>query len=243
MRKTPGKQQPTVPEKTDSLPAYTVIRSRRKTLALCVKKDATLEARAPIGYSEVAIRAFVLQKQAWISAAVERRRKILRAQEGCALSEMSLLTLRGKQYPLIFGDGLKTGFSGSVFYAPAGLTGDPLRAQLIEVYRTLAQAYITGRTVELAKTMRAQPVSVQIGSAKFQWGSCTAKGALRFSWRLILLGDALIDYVIVHELAHLTQLNHSLRFWEIVQRTVPDYPVKRAELRQAARALEGAGWL
>ncbi|MCY4560018.1 MAG: M48 family metallopeptidase, partial [Chloroflexi bacterium] len=70
-----------------------------------------------------------------------------------------------------------------------------------------------------------------------RWGSCAADGTLRFNWRVMLLEPALIDYIVVHELAHLTHMNHSPAFWELVCQTIPDARHRRKRLRETSRAL------
>jgi predicted metal-dependent hydrolase len=74
--------------------------------------------------------------------------------------------------------------------------------------------------------------SVRITDAKERWGSCNAAGSLNFAWRLVMAPPPVIDYVIVHELAHLVEMNHSQRFWGLVGRILPDYAVRRKWLRE-----------
>lgn len=73
--------------------------------------------------------------------------------------------------------------------------------------------------------------NVRIGNQKSRWGSCSSSGTLSFNWRLIELPDSLTDYIIVHELAHLLQPNHSPRFWAEVERVLPDWRERRTSLR------------
>lgn len=78
-----------------------------------------------------------------------------------------------------------------------------------------------------AAVMGVRPARVKITSAKTRWGSCSSKGVICFSWRLMQKPDAFIEYVVVHELAHLRELNHSARFWAIVGSVLPDYQQRR----------------
>jgi len=84
---------------------------------------------------------------------------------------------------------------------------------------------------EYAISMGVSPSGIRIGSAKKSWGSCTAKGLLTFSWRLMMAPPGAIEYVVVHELSHLKQLNHSKAFWAVVEGVMPDWKDRRKELR------------
>ena len=102
----------------------------------------------------------------------------------------------------------------------------------ISYYKKQARKIILGRIAYYAPSMGVSPAIVRIGSAKRSWGSCTSAGKLSFSWRLMLAGPDEIDYVVVHELAHLKQLNHSKAFWEIVAAVLPDHKERRKRLRR-----------
>ena len=72
---------------------------------------------------------------------------------------------------------------------------------------------------------------------KTRWGSCSQKGNLNFNWKLVLMPQALLDYVVVHELAHRKEMNHSARFWAIVEQELPDYQKRRNELKKLGQFL------
>lgn len=83
-----------------------------------------------------------------------------------------------------------------------------------------------------SKIMRVNPSSVKIGKAKSYWGCCTSKNNIIFSYRLFNLEEEMINYVIVHELAHIKEHNHSSAFWKEVESVIPDYKHVRKKLSQ-----------
>ena len=84
---------------------------------------------------------------------------------------------------------------------------------------------------------RGEMSRVLIRDQRQRWGSCAPDGTLRFNWRAVMLKPTLIEYVVVHELAHLTHRNHSTDFWDFVSRAMPDAQQRRIRLREEGRAL------
>ncbi len=101
-------------------------------------------------------------------------------------------------------------------------------------YRSQAEQFFVRRVAHFAPLLDVVPRAVKLTEAKTQWGSCTAQGLVRLNVQLIKLPERLIDYVVVHELAHLRELNHSASFWRVVESVCPDYASLRAELKAVA---------
>ena len=99
-------------------------------------------------------------------------------------------------------------------------------------YQREAEVLFRQRVAHYAPLMRVSPGVVALSSARTQWGSCTARGTVRLNWHLVKMPLRLIDYVVVHELAHLIEMNHSPAFWEVVAAVLPDYQRRRSELRR-----------
>jgi predicted metal-dependent hydrolase len=96
----------------------------------------------------------------------------------------------------------------------------------------LAKRDFAARARALAARLGKSVTRVGVRDPKSRWGSCSSKGALSFSWRLVFAPEAVIDYVVAHEVAHLVEMNHSPRFWRVVASLVPDSAVPRAWLRR-----------
>ena len=101
-------------------------------------------------------------------------------------------------------------------------------------YRQEAERLFAERVAHYASLLKVAPRAIRLSSAKTQWGCCTARGTVRLNQQLIKLPLRLIDYVVVHELAHLREMNHSAAFWEVVGSICPDYARLRRELKSIA---------
>ena len=211
---------------------YTLIRSDRKTLAVYITDEATVVARAPLKMPKADIDRFIELKKAWISAHLAAKTAQNGRKTSFCLKYSDKILFRGAEYPIIARNGNKAGFDGESFYMPDGYDGDKIRDTAVQVYKLLAQKLLAAKTAEYAKKMSVKPASVRINSAKTRWGSCSGKNGINFSWRLVLASDDVIDYVVVHELAHTFQHNHSKEFWAVVASYAPEYKQHRAWLRK-----------
>lgn len=94
-----------------------------------------------------------------------------------------------------------------------------------------ANEVIPKKVKYFSELMGVTPKSIRIGNAKSYWGCCSVDNRINFSWRLMMLEDKIIDYVVVHELSHIKEHNHSKKFWNEVERVVPDYKILRNRLK------------
>ena len=81
--------------------------------------------------------------------------------------------------------------------------------------------------------MQLAPTSIKLANAKKRWGSCDSAGNILFNWRILMLPPVLIDYIIIHEFAHLVEMNHSSNFWEIVASIMPNWKENRELLKKS----------
>lgn len=98
-------------------------------------------------------------------------------------------------------------------------------------YRRQARERLGQRTAYFARQMGVSYGRITIRAAKTRWGSCSGRGNLNFHWKLVLMPPEVLDYVVVHELAHRKEMNHSPAFWAEVARVLPDYQERRAWLK------------
>jgi predicted metal-dependent hydrolase len=107
---------------------------------------------------------------------------------------------------------------------------DAIRAAVVKWYRRHAQSNFSARIDEFATRLHVPRPRLFLSSARTRWGSCNARCEIRLNWRLIQATQPTIDYVVVHELAHLVEMNHSRQFWSLVESVCPYYRDACAEL-------------
>jgi len=113
----------------------------------------------------------------------------------------------------------------------------PLSEQDRARYIKIARDVFAQKTAYYANIMHVTYGRIAIREQKTRWGSCSAQGNLNFNWRLIFAPAGVLDYVVVHELAHRREMNHSARFWAVVEETMPDYRKYKKWLAENGRSL------
>ena len=188
---------------------YTLKRSRRKSIAVVIA-GGVVEVRAPLCASACDINSFVLAKRGWINKKlIEFEQKTSKIKPVLAYE---VFLLHGRVEPLVFKDNTL--------------------ASIKKFYLKYAKVYLLNRLSEIANALGFNYNCAFISSAKSRWGSCDVKGNIRLNWRLLLLPHHIQDYVIIHELCHLKQLNHSKQFWASVQAILPNYKKTKKELKE-----------
>ena len=207
--------------------------SKRKTFALVVDVKGTLIVRAPVGATRRQVNEVVDAHRSWIE---EKQAEALRKQQSqrtLRFEEGETFLFLGQRYPLTFTEKeikpalqLNGSFILAQAYAP--------RAEAVfeAWYKIQARMIIAERVDHWAGANGLSYTTLRITSARTRWGSCSSKGSLNFSWRLVLAPLEVIDYVVVHELAHLKQRNHSRAFWAEVETMMPDYRQHRRWLKE-----------
>ena len=221
---------------------YNLIRSKRKTIAIHITKNATVEVRAPLRTSQKEIDAFVNCKREWINKHQNRIEQVQEQKTSFTLTYGEQVYLCGKAYSIIAKEGNHAGFDGQYFYLPPNLSGEEIRQTIIQLYKKIAKTLLTNRTLEYAKRTGLMPIAIKVNSAKTRWGSCSGKNSINFSWRLIMASDDIIDYVVVHELAHIKEHNHSVRFWAVVASILPDYKTRERKLKEFQKQIANENW-
>jgi predicted metal-dependent hydrolase len=130
--------------------------------------------------------------------------------------------------------GVAAGTSDTLHISTPRTQPDHVAALARAWLRTQALSDFAVRVERYRLAMRLPAVDIRLSNARTRWGSCHINGHILLNWRLIQMPARLIDYVVVHELAHLREMNHSPRFWAVVAREIPDYAARRREIRRDA---------
>ena len=220
---------------------YTLNRSSRKTVAIYIR-NGSIEVRAPFKCPKSEIDSFVMSKESWINEKLYTSKRQMEKRKAFALVYGEKILFRGAEYPIVERTTMQTDFDGECFCLPPNLESELIKVACIKIYRHLAKSYISERVAVYAEQMDVEPFAVKINGANTRWGSCSSKKSLNFSWRLIMACDDVIDYVVVHELAHLIHMNHSKKFWAVVESVLPDYQERKSQLRRLQKRLATEDW-
>jgi predicted metal-dependent hydrolase len=214
-----------------------IIRSRRRTIALEITPAATLIVRAPLRAPTEYIEEIIRQKHSWIVRKFdEMKRRPLSSEH--EYTEGEILLFLGREYPLhILQDSTMTIERSDKLIVSSTLLPD-IKNHIKRWYREEAHKEIQARCMWFSMKTGNVPTTIRITDARQRWGSCTHKGGLNFSWRLIQAPPDIVDYVVVHELVHISQPDHSRKFWNKVREILPDYERRRKWLRENERLLK-----
>ena len=221
--------------------AYTLVRSERRTLGIYIMPDARVEVRAPRRCPVSDIESFLESKRGWIERKLKEAAFRQENRTGHPFGEGSTLPYQGEELPVCPNENGRLMFDGRAFSVPSWMLEEgsaaDRREALIGLYKRLASPLISERVELFVKAFNLKPMEVKVSRAAKRWGSCSGRGSLNFSWMLAAAHPAALDYVVVHELCHLIQHNHSARFWELVASVLPDYQERQKLLRLTERRL------
>ncbi|MHB1374677.1 MAG: M48 family metallopeptidase [Thauera sp.] len=212
-------------------------RSARRSFALQVDHRGARVAApllAPLGE----IERFVFSHGRWLLDRLQAR-AAASVRPPVEVVDGAMLPLFGEPLVLRLHDARSTRWrmgaeGGEELVLPTAV--DPLRA-LLRALQARALAWYRGRVEEYCHRLGLAAPAVRLSNARTRWGSCSSRSGIRLHWRLVHLPPALIDYVVAHEVAHLLEMNHSPRFWMVVERLYPDWREARAALRRASASL------
>lgn len=203
--------------------------SRARSIRLSIDARGEVLVSAPTLYPNFLIEKFLEQQQAWILA---KRAEVAKLQANIKQDEVFIF---GEKYQIIVkldqnqAPGITLGDQQIIINQ---LKPGAYHSKLEKFLKNTATKYLTQKTAILAKKMGIDYQRISIRQQKSRWGSCSSRGNINFNWRLIHYSPATINYVIIHELAHRQEANHSKKFWQLVAQYDPDYKIHKNTLKK-----------
>lgn len=209
-------------------------RRRRKTISLQIKEEGRVVIYVPYHTPKGEIEKFIKEKHSWIVKKISEKERSIKETRKVFIPGEKFLYL-GESYPLEIGDTHSKGFPLKLSFGKFILDKDHserARNLFILWYQREAKEKLEARVRYFSNRLQLVPKGLKITSAKHRWGSCSRDNRLSFSWRIIMAPWSVIDYVVIHELVHIKEKNHSERFWNCVETIFPDYRINRFWLKK-----------
>ncbi|HEY8443460.1 MAG TPA: SprT family zinc-dependent metalloprotease [Clostridia bacterium] len=212
---------------------YELIRAKRKTLAVHIDNTGKIIIKAPMYLSLDKIRAFLIEKNNWIVKNQLRIQNLYNKYKN--LYDYTEIMYKGRILRCCFDDVSKISIYNERVLIPKKYQPleklNSLKNALKRFLQSEAERVFTQKLNDF-KSLGFNFISLKIIHSKSKWGSCDSQGNIGLNFRAIMLPESIIDYLIIHELAHTVQLNHSKEFWKIVQAIIPSYKSLRKELKK-----------
>ncbi len=216
-----------------------VVRSARRTLALHIGRDGSVTVRAPLRTSDAAVRRMIDEHAEWIRAKTAEMRAKLAERPPRTYAAGERFPFRGRSHRLhvVPGAGTALRFEEERGFVLAERLL-PRAKDLFEAwYRREAKRACIERAAACAERMGLRHSKVAVREARTRWGSCGPDGSLSFNWKLVMAPPEVLEYVVIHEIAHLQHRNHSKRFWNLVATHCPWWRQARLWLNRHGHTL------
>lgn len=212
---------------------YRLIRARRRSIGMEVHLEG-LTVRAPRWVSLRDIEAALMERAKWIIRSLaewrSRRRDVMPRQ----WTSGAPIVFRGEQLALEVFPARRLSIAADLFNLTVRHPEAHDESQVADGVRLWlkdqAWALVAARVAHYVQRVSPRPATVRLSDARSEWGSCNAKGEIRLNWRLVQLPPTLAEYVVAHEVAHIVELNHSARFWSVVESLLPGHAMLRRQL-------------
>lgn len=203
-----------------------IIKSKRNSISLCIKNNGEFIVRAPIKCNNDGIFKFISAKQKWIIK--KRLEQISNAFLPLTFTNEEKVTLLGRIYTINLVDTNKVKVCDGFIETPYNNS----RNKFINFLKAYAKKYISERVELISSLFGFNYSNISITSAKTCWGSCSHNNKLRFTYKLIMCPEDVIDYIVLHELCHTKVKNHSAKFWQLVESCCPNYVIHEKWLKK-----------
>jgi predicted metal-dependent hydrolase len=214
--------------------------ARRKTLQLTVERDSSLLLTCPLGVATDVQVAFIRSKQPWVYKKLAEKalmNKQIR-HKSFAQGEGFLYLGRHHRLNIVDSQNEPLKWVNGRFHLRSEALPEA-RKHLVRWYSERGKKWLWQRVQDFAERLEITPVGISVQDLGYRWGSCGKGGRLYFHWKTILLPARIVEYVVVHELVHLHEPNHSAEFWLRLERAMPDYEERKQWLAEHGMDVEG----
>lgn len=222
---------------------YNMTQSSRKSVAIKVENDGTISVKAPYNVPKNALDGIVNSKLEWIKEQQARLKQISLERNSYSLNYGDEILYVGKKVKIIARAVKQMELTPECLFLPEGLDNNDIRKSITELYKTAASEVYKQRAEFFASRINVKPLAVKVSSATTRWGSCSGRNSINLTWFLMFANESVIDYVIIHELAHIRHHDHAKEFWTVVEKFCPDYKKREADLKILQRKLLSERWL
>jgi predicted metal-dependent hydrolase len=212
----------------------------RRSIGITVDRDGSLIVNTPYGCKEVELAAFAHEKRMWVYKKLAEKDLLLSQRPTKEFVSGEGFAYLGRSHRLLLAkDGqasVKLQRGRLVMRRDVATSGGGARA-MIEWYRTRALRWLSRRVEPWARRMGVSPSVIDVRDLGYRWGSLGRNARINFHWAIIQLPPTLVDYVIVHELAHVHEPNHTPDFWLRVERALPTFQAAKLDLARVGSGL------
>lgn len=207
-----------------------IIRSHRRSLCLTITKDGNFVVHAPTRMNMNDIIKYINEKEKWITAKQQEIQNKLNINKD--IINYNRFLFLGKRYDIEKMNGLKKIELGEKGLLVPNLEMYDLLPKIKKWYISQANKILKERLEYFADVMQLDYASVKLSNSKTRWGSCDNFRNIKLNFRLIMLPHKAIDFVLIHELAHILEFNHSKEFYKIIQTIMPSYKLQQKILKE-----------
>lgn len=218
--------------------SYRIRRSpRAKNIRITFEEGESWVVTLPNRRRFQEVEQALLENKNWILRKIKDTQTKRKTPPPFLLTDGAQLPVLDQVYPLSLSTHNQKKARWSFYHNSLNITAPQLSPSLISRgvvhwYKTMAQLFLEDRVPYWAKIINVFPKNIRVKNQHSLWGSCSKKANLNFNWRILLLSKQAADYLIIHELSHLKELNHSPNFWLLVKKHCPEYKTHKAELKR-----------
>lgn len=207
------------------------IQTNRKSIKIEITPLGEVIVYAPKKSKPELVNKFINSKAEWIEKNKNKVLSYIKLNNDIFTYDKVLLL--GNTIKVVERNEKKSEIINDILYISKSLTNVKKVSKIEKFLKIYAGTIIENRLNYFSNLMQLEPNMVKFSNAKKRWGSCDSKGNILFNWRIVMLTPDLIDYIIVHELSHLIEMNHSYDFWRIVASIIPDWKERRQTLKSS----------